>query len=92
MLEKERWHDGLVVSTKADKRSWVMLYINKNVIDSISINATKPGFYCFGGMWYGNDPYNHKSYGKIVEMKENEIYFNGVIENYNVQELKHLVD
>jgi hypothetical protein len=43
-------------------------------------------------MWYGDDPRNNRSYGKIIELDEKEITFNGVIENYNMQELKALVD
>jgi len=92
MLKKDRWHDGLIVDRKGDKRSWVILYVSQYEIESQGLNADKEGFYGFGGMWYGDDPRNNRSYGKIIELDEKEITFNGVIENYNMQELKALVD
>jgi hypothetical protein len=96
MLRREKWHDGLVVTIKNDNlinRNWVILFISKEIINNTSINALEEGYYAFGGMWYGDDPKNYKSYGKIITLdNEEELFFNGVIDNYNLQELKALVD
>jgi hypothetical protein len=92
MIKKDKWHNGLVVERKGDKRSWVILYISQYEIESQGLNADKEGYYGFGGMWYGDDPNNNRSYGKIIELDENEITFNGTVLNYNLQELKALVD
>lgn len=36
------------------------------------INAPRAGIYPFAGYWYGKDPMNHKSYGKILAGRPNE--------------------
>lgn len=30
------------------------------------VNANLPGLHVFAGFWYGRDPLDHKSYGKIL--------------------------
>lgn len=42
----------------------VALIVTKKDIKN-GINASNPGLYLFRGYWYGKDPLNHASYGKI---------------------------
>jgi hypothetical protein len=92
MFRRNKWHNGVVISSNGTKRLWVVLSISQQEIESQGLNADKEGFYGFGGMWYGDDPYDFMSYGKIIKLDESDITFDGVIENYNLQELKDAVD
>lgn len=50
----------------SEDRKAVVLYVTKADIEE-GMNALKPGLYAFHGMWYGKDPLDHRSYGKITE-------------------------
>jgi len=45
-------------------RVWVALYVTPEMIHG-SIFASRPGIHLFKGYWYGKDPLNPRSYGKI---------------------------
>lgn len=49
-----------------EERKAVVLEVSKKDIDN-GLNVLKPGLYAFHGMWYGKDPLDHRSYGKIAE-------------------------
>ena len=48
-------------------RLWVGLYVTQADIDR-GYNATKPGVHLFTGMWYGDDPTDKRSFGKMVPL------------------------
>jgi hypothetical protein len=61
---------GDVVTTDSDLggRYWkIVLNITEEDIAQEEINANHAGLYLFYGMWYGSDPLDHRSYGKIED-------------------------
>lgn len=55
--------------TKSDffkvERKAVVLYVTQSDINQ-GTDALKPGLYAFYGLWYGDDPLDHRGYGKMV--------------------------
>lgn len=47
-------------------RLWVRLSLTQAQIDHPSSLLDTPGDYLFTGMWYGDDPLDPDSYGKVV--------------------------
>lgn len=58
-----RWRGGVTC---------VALKVTQRDIDR-GLNASKPGVYLFRGMWYGRDPTNIKSFGKIEGRLNHEV-------------------
>lgn len=48
-------------------RLWVGLRVTQADIDR-GYFAGKPGLYLFSGMWYGDDPTDKRSFGKMVPL------------------------
>lgn len=48
---------------------YVLLEVTKSESDLYGM----PGLYAFKGMWYGNDPIDKNSYGKVTKVKESEV-------------------
>jgi len=75
----------------SNERYWIVLEVTQEMIDTTGINTDKPGLYAFGGMWYGEDPMDVKSYGKIDYLDSYyEIFFDSV--NLTAEEIKKLVN
>lgn len=61
---------GDVLALQADKYSevWfkvIVLRVTSAMIRRGTVDAPRPGLYGFHGMWYGDDPMDVRSYGKI---------------------------
>lgn len=48
-------------------RLWVGLMVTQGALNSGSVDALTPGLKLFTGMWYGDDPTDPNSFGKMVE-------------------------
>lgn len=55
---------GSIMKIPGQRRRAVVLPVSKRDVLR-GINADKPGLYMFSGMWYGKDPHNDYSFGKI---------------------------
>lgn len=76
-LEKDERYDhyitvGDVVTVPGYTRHWVALYVTQTMIDNEECDASREGLHLCGGMWYGNEPFSIKSYGKMIEAPEDE--------------------
>ena len=60
--------EGNLVRVRGSNRLWVTLLVNHNDIRN-GMNVKQPGIYLFGGMWYGRDPNNKASFGKIISAR-----------------------
>lgn len=49
-------------------RLWVRLTLSQAQVDQPSSLLSRPGDYLFTGMWYGDDPLDPDSYGKVVPL------------------------
>ena len=47
-------------------RVWVVLEVTQELFDNTTIDVPKPGFYAFGGMWYGENYLDINSFGKVL--------------------------
>jgi hypothetical protein len=56
---------GSMVKIPGSRRRLVVLKVTKRGIKR-GMNARRPGLYMFTGMWYGKNPNDHKSFGKIL--------------------------
>jgi hypothetical protein len=55
---------GSVVKIPGWRRRGVILQVTQaDILKGIDVKT--PGLYLFSGMWYGKDPNNHMSFGKI---------------------------
>lgn len=61
----------------------IVLYAKK----SMKLNCDKPGLYAFYGMWYGDNPLDVKSFGKIEYIGSDYIYI-GNVKNIPKTEIK----
>lgn len=55
---------GSVVKIPGKRRRAVVLHVSTRKMLT-GVNVSKPGLYMFSGMWYGKDPHNDYSFGKI---------------------------
>lgn len=62
-------HGDLVKHPKYD-RTWRVLQVTQERFDTTDIDVEKSGLYAFGGMWYGTDPLDISSYGKVLELDD----------------------
>ena len=62
--------EGALLKIDGHHRFWVVLKITEEDIKESDISTETPGLYAFGGMWYGDSPHNHKSYGKMLEISQ----------------------
>jgi hypothetical protein len=75
-------------------RCYIVLKVEQEDIDN-GIDVEKPGLYGFGGMWYGCNRWNKKSYGNIVELDLKDypwVIVCDSIRNLDSKTLKKLVD
>lgn len=56
---------GQLVSLPDYARKGVVLRVTLKDIKTTGVQVLRPGFYVFSGYWYGNDPLDFRSYGKI---------------------------
>jgi hypothetical protein len=49
----------------ANERNWIALNVTEDDIKN-GANAESPGLHGFGGMWYGENVYSRRSYGKMI--------------------------
>lgn len=82
---------GDIIKIEGQHRHWVCLKVTQDEIDNTGINACYPGLYAFGGMWYGDNPQDRNSFGKILPVSHNDVII-GRIEDYPIEELKKLCD
>lgn len=56
-----------VIRTRFGRRYQILCVALKVTAEDIRLgtNVRLPGLYLFRGYWYGTDPLNHHSYGKI---------------------------
>lgn len=59
------------IVTRKDNDIYVLLYVNES--DLLNVDVANKGLYAFKGMWYGDDPTDYKSYGKVTKLKERDI-------------------
>lgn len=57
-----------LIQRKGTNRLWVALRVSKVDIRK-GIQAKKPGIYLFGGFWYGKNPQEISSFGKMMSLK-----------------------
>ena len=84
-------YSGALVKKEGYDRFWVVLDITQEDIDATDLNADKPGLYAFGGMQYGNNRYDHDSYGKILPITDEDKLM-GDIKTLPSWQLKKMVD
>lgn len=58
-------HHGQLVSLPGYNRKGVVLRVTLKGIKTTNVQVMRPGLYVFSGYWYGTDPLNFNSYGKI---------------------------
>jgi hypothetical protein len=72
-------------------RCIVMINVTPENYHKYGVNASKPGACGFGGMWYGNDPTNHRHFGKIYEPTHAEHWeCIGTIKDFTVEQIKEM--
>lgn len=66
---------GNIVRTSDNyyNRCWIVLKVTKKDLKK-GINCDKPGFFLFGGYWYGRNPHKIDSYGKVISICLDENY------------------
>jgi hypothetical protein len=75
-------------------RHWVVLNVTQEEVDKTGINTDRAGLHGFGGMWYGDEPMDNHSYGKIVTLAycpTADITVVGHVSNYDLATLKEMV-
>lgn len=80
---------GSIIVLPGYLRFWIILDVTKEQIER-GTNAEKPGLYAFSGMWYGDDPLNIGSFGKILPL--NGGYIVSHISNYPDKLMKSVFD
>lgn len=83
-----------VIHIAGQTRAWVVLQVSQQALD-YGINSDEVGLHAFGGMWYGDDPTDRASFGKILpisDLEENEYTILGVISDYDLKKLKEMLD
>ena len=70
-IDEKNIQAGYVVSDRG--RLKVSLEITQDVIDNSLIEVEKPGVYLFYGLWYGKDPFDYRSYGKIDHFRNDMV-------------------
>ena len=84
--------DGNVIEIEGySRRKWVILSVTSWDIEYGSTDADEPGFYAFGGMWYGDNALSIRSYGKILPLDGTEKVI-GAVTDYSLATLKKMVD
>lgn len=70
----------------------VALNVTSDMLES-GVNAEKTGIHLFYGMWYGDDPLDYKSFGKIESLDKytNIVDSNGFVSDYGKSEIKKLL-
>jgi hypothetical protein len=58
-------HHGQLVSLPGYSRKGVVLRVTKKDMKTTGVQVMRPGLYVFSGYWYGTDPLDFRSYGKI---------------------------
>lgn len=82
---------GDIIVKNRHTRHWVCLKVTQDMIDTTDINAPYPGLYGFGGMWYGDNPQDNNSFGKILPVEYIDVVV-GRVEDYSIEDLKRLCD
>lgn len=91
---------GMIIRFEEDldnttARDWVVLSVTqKHLQREGCMNAEKSGLYAFGGMWYGDDPLDVNSYGKIRCLYDyKHVYLiHENLKELDVETVKQLVD
>ncbi len=84
--------DGDVIIIRGYKRRWVVLKVTRWDVENTNIKADEPGFYAFGGMWYGDNPLSKSSYGRILSLKGKDKIALGTVNELPLETLKKLVN
>ncbi|MBI6883159.1 hypothetical protein [Pseudomonas putida] len=61
--------EGKLVSLPGYQRKGIALRVTAKDIKTTGVQVRRPGVYIFSGYWYGEDPKDFRSYGKIHHMK-----------------------
>lgn len=75
-IQHNEIREGMLIqfANRPEARAWVVLNVTQQHIDE-GLNAIALGLCAFAGMWYGIDPLDLNSYGKIAEIdKADSIY------------------
>lgn len=76
-----------------DGRCIVMCLVTPEEYHRRGVNAPCPGLYGFGGMWYGDDPRQSASFGKIYDPERFETWERvGSVDDFTIEKLKELVN
>lgn len=59
-------HHGQLVLSHDYNRKGVVLRVTLKDIKTTGVQVLRPGLYVFSGYWYGTDPLDFRSYGKIL--------------------------
>lgn len=51
------------------ERLWILMKFDKKTIDKYGISMSSPGWAALGGPWYKKGLKDHRTYGKLLEMK-----------------------
>lgn len=81
---------GTIVKTNSDIGTdyWkIVLRVTKSMWRKQGINCDKPGLYLFYGMWYGDNPLDSNSFGKIEYIPARYLYL-GEVNSFPVEELQ----
>jgi hypothetical protein len=58
-------HHGQLVSLPGYSRKGIVLRVTLKDIKTSNVQVRRPGLYVFSGYWYGTNPLDFNSYGKI---------------------------
>jgi hypothetical protein len=82
---------GNILKPKNGGRCIVMCVVTPEDWKKNGVNASKPGVYGFGGMWYGDDATNRKCFGKIYDaVNFGEWECIGTIRDFTVEQIKEM--
>ena len=73
------------------KRLWMCLHVTQMHIDE-GLQVDAPGNHFFGGLWYGDDPYEVHHYGKILQADTIGEHLQVEVEKLSLRQLKKLLD
>ena len=71
-------------------RLWVVLEVTKKEIEEGAVDAEAAGLYGFGGMWYGEDPLDKASYGKIKYLSTGTFFRMARVQDFTKEKIREM--
>jgi hypothetical protein len=73
-------------------RFWVVLEVSKEEIENNIVDADEPGLYGFGGMWYGENPLDKASYGKIKYLSTGIFFRMARVQDFTKEKIREMTE